>query len=82
MTQEERDVLAHLAADWDAQAAQIERQHDPDHAMWRKAYALRECAGQLRDRLLKLRTPVPHVIREGTLVSWGSVLDPPWPKPD
>lgn len=46
-----RDELAHLAADWDAQAAQIERRCDPDSPWWRKAYALRECAVQLRDRI-------------------------------
>lgn len=59
MTEHERDVLAHLADDWDAQAAQLERAHDPDNAMWRRAYGLRECAGQLRERLLQLRAPVP-----------------------
>ena len=78
MTQEERDHLAHLANDWDAQAAELER---GTQMMYNSARAkvLRSCAGDLRDRLLRLRAPVPHVIREGTLVSWGPVLNPPWP---
>jgi hypothetical protein len=43
--------LAHLSRDWDALAARIEREHDPDSPWWRRAYTLRECASQLRARL-------------------------------
>lgn len=83
MTEHERDILSHLANDWDAQAADIERKGFtpllPSHRF--RAEALRECAGQLRAQLLELRAPVPHVIREVSpnSVSWGPVFDAPWP---
>ena len=59
MTQEERDQLAHLANDFDALAAQIERDHLSGTFTGQDSRTLRYCAGQLRDRLLKLRAPVP-----------------------
>jgi hypothetical protein len=49
-----RDTVLHLARGWEAQAAQFERDYGPDHAMWRKAYALRECAAVLRKTIAGL----------------------------
>lgn len=47
-----RDVLAHLAADWDAQAAQMERDYPWNVLAGRhRNKTLRECAEQLRGRL-------------------------------
>jgi len=55
-----RESLAHLARDWDAQAAQIERGLDDPEAPPAGTYGgirrarsltLRECARQLRERL-------------------------------
>jgi hypothetical protein len=46
-----RDALAHLAADWDARAAQIERGDFVSKEMLMNAATLRECAELLRDRL-------------------------------
>lgn len=59
MDQHDRDVLAHLANDWDAMAAQLDRSGVPAGECHVRAEILRECAGQLRDRLLQLRVPVP-----------------------
>ena len=59
MTREECDQLAHLANDWDAMAAALERDHLSGGFMGQSSQTLRDCAGQLRDRLLKLRAPVP-----------------------
>ena len=42
------DRLAHLAADWDAQAAQLERSSGTGRVEG-QAEAMRDCAGQLRD---------------------------------
>jgi hypothetical protein len=51
----ERDVLAHLAAGWDARAAELERTRVlADHAL-----VYRNCAGWLRDAVLKLRAAPP-----------------------
>jgi hypothetical protein len=60
MDEHARDVLAHLAADWDAQAAELERDPVLMHLaeLRTRAGDLREHAGQLRDRLLRLRVPV------------------------
>lgn len=63
MTQYERDLLAHLAHDWEAQAAMLER--EPELASYlgrderqRHILVLRDCAEQLRERLaLLIRTP-------------------------
>ena len=52
MTEQERRELEHLAADWDGQAAQLERDHPWDVLAGRhRVRALRECASQLRERL-------------------------------
>lgn len=63
MTQHERDHLTHLANDWDAQAAMLERQ--PELASYlgrderkRHILVLRDCAEQLRRKLMLLRPPV------------------------
>jgi len=53
VTQLEQDLLQHLAADWDAQAAQIEREEDDTPAVLRDirsrhALVLRTCSRDLR----------------------------------
>ena len=58
LTENERDQLAHLANDWNAQAAELERAGNqvPPPDLASQADILRECAAQLRERILKLRT--------------------------
>ena len=48
-----REELAHLARDWDAQAAQIEKSNagKAHFDIIERARVLRECARQLRERL-------------------------------
>lgn len=44
-----REELAHLAADWDAQAAEMERSRRSGVRGAERALTLRECARNLRD---------------------------------